>query len=75
MATEIAVVDDVGAVAQALAQMFKLGDAIFETLNSGPMLAARQRSDIQEALAKMDTDLATAQKTGDISTIDKEASG
>jgi hypothetical protein len=71
----IGITTDVGAVANALAAIFKMGDAIFEALNSPQVLALRQSQDVQNALAKMDADLAAAQKTGDISVIDKEASG
>lgn len=61
--------------AMALASVFKMGDDIFNTLNSPQMLALRQRQDIANLLNKMDSDLATAHKTGDVSQIDKESSG
>lgn len=71
----IGITTDVGSVANALAAIFKIADSLFETLNSPAMLAARKGMAVQAALTKMDNDLVQAQKTGDISQIDKEASG
>ena len=61
--------------AQALAAIFKAGDDLLNILNSPQMLALRQSQDIQGALSRMDADLKAAQVSGDISTIDTEASG
>jgi hypothetical protein len=61
--------------AAAAAALFKAGDDIFNILNSPTMLALRQTADIQDALNKMDADLAAAKKTGDLTTINQEASG
>lgn len=73
----IGVTTDVGNIANALAAVFKLGDSIFETLNSPQMLAARQRADVQAALAAMDQTLKQAQ-AGDsdaVKKLDAEVSG
>lgn len=72
----IGITTDVGDVANALAAIFKMGDAIFETLNSPAILALRQRQDIQDALAGMDQTLKQAQG-GDknaLQKLDQEAS-
>jgi hypothetical protein len=61
--------------AAALAAMFKFGDTLVTILNSPAMIAARNSADVQTALSKMDSDLAEARKTGDLSEIDKESSG
>lgn len=72
---QLGVVTDVGEVAQALAAVFKLGDTILTIINSPAMQAARQRADVQAILTQWDDDLKQAQKTGDLTQIDKEASG
>lgn len=63
--------------AMAVAMVFKFADALFETLNSAPMLALRQRQDIQALLQDEDTDLKAAQ-AGDKAAqarVDAESSG
>lgn len=57
------------------AAMFKLGDDIFNVLNTPAMLVMRQRQDIQAVLNQMDSDLAQAQKTGDVTQVDRDSSG
>jgi hypothetical protein len=71
----LGVTSDIGAVAGALAAVFKMGDDIFNVLNSPAMLEARKSAAVQAELLKLDADLATAQKTGDLTEINKEASG
>lgn len=60
----VGVTSDVGAVANALASVFKLGDAIFEALNSPQMLALRQTQEIQALLQASDV-TAKAAEAGD----------
>jgi hypothetical protein len=63
--------------AMAVAMVFKFADALFETLNSAPMLALRQRQDIQNLLQDEDADLKAAQ-AGDVNAqkrVDQESSG
>lgn len=71
----IGIVTDAGEFAQAVAAVFKMGDDIFNALNSPQMLALRQSAAIQAELAKMDQTLIEAQKTGDLTELNKEASG
>jgi hypothetical protein len=71
----LGIVTDAGEFAQAAAALFKLGDTIFSTLNTPQMLALRQSAAIQAELAKMDATLAQAQKTGDLTELNREASG
>lgn len=66
---------DVGDIATALATFFKLADGIIAVIDSPAMVAARQSAAVQAALEKMDTDLRNAQKTGDLTEINTEASG
>lgn len=66
---------DVGDVAMALAQFFKLGDDLLNILNSPQMQAARKSASVQAELEKMDAALVKAKKTGDLTEINKEASG
>lgn len=66
---------DVGAVANALAALFKLADGIVIMLNSPQMLAARKNADVHAALERMDQDLKDAQRTGDLTQADRDASG
>lgn len=57
----LGIVTDVGAVANAIAAIFKAGDDLFNVLNSPAALALRQQQDIQDALAAMDGTLKQAQ--------------
>ena len=75
LAIAVDVAPSITAVTNALASIFKLGDAIFETLNSPQMLAARQRADVQAILVKMDADLKSAQAMGNLAKLDAEVSG
>jgi hypothetical protein len=61
--------------AAALAAVFNFSDKLVTMLNTPAMLAARNKADVQALLQKMDADLLEAQKTGNISKIDKESSG
>lgn len=71
----VGAVTDVGAVAQALASIFKMGDDIFNVLNSPIMLEARKNADVQAVLLRWDQNLKEAQTTGNLTTVDKESSG
>lgn len=71
----IGAVTDVGAIAQALAAVFKMGDDIFQVLNSPPMLLARKNADVQAILERWDNDLKEAQATGYLKAVDTESSG
>jgi hypothetical protein len=68
-------VTDVGAIAEALAAVFKLADSIFAVVNTPVMVAARNRVDVQAILNEWDSDLEHAQKTGDVSQVDRDSSG
>lgn len=71
----VSIQSDVGAIASALAALFKLADSIVTTLNSPQMLAARKNADVQACLERMDQDLEDAQRTGDLTKVDQESSG
>jgi hypothetical protein len=71
----VSAITDVGAVAEALAAVFKLADSIFEVVNTPAMVAARQRVDVQAILNEWDSDLLVAQKTGDVAQVDRDSSG
>jgi hypothetical protein len=57
------------------AAALKVIDAIIEINNTPAAMALRQDARIQALLNKQDADLEQAQATGDITNIDKDASG
>lgn len=58
---QVSAVTDIGAVAQALASIFKFADTLALMLNTPDMIAARQRADVQALLNQSDADLKAAQ--------------